>query len=297
MSEPISRRGLPERVKMRHSTHFVEQLAHRHETPVGRMVPLASLHPNPKQPRSVMGELDDLVDSIRAHGILEPILVRRAPASSHAPAHGPAAAFEIISGERRYRAALTAGLFEVPVIEMEVSDQEVVEIALIENLQRKDLTPFEEADGYRQLAEQFDYSHDQIGQVVGKSRSSVTETLQLLNLPARVRETAEALGIRTKSTLLSVIQAPGEPEMLQLLERIHQHGLSRDDVRREKRSLTERRRKLSRRKPYVFRFRSPDRSYSLSLAFRQSAVDRGDLIRALEGILESLREKTTEAEE
>src|SRR6476661_5267945 len=140
------------RVKMRHDTHFVEELTARHETPVGKMIPLAAIEPDPGQPRSTMGDLDDLVASIRDKGVLEPILVRPRPGDGDE--EGPAGVlYRIISGERRYRAAQEAGLYEVPAIEMEVTDEEALEIALIENLQRKDLTPFEEADGYRLLAE------------------------------------------------------------------------------------------------------------------------------------------------
>ena len=157
MSEPVvnKRRGLPLRVKMRHDPHFVEELAARHETSLGRFIPLSAIEPDPNQPRSAMGDLSDLVSSIRDKGVLEPLLVRRQP-------EGSTKSFRIISGERRYRASLEAGLFEVPAIEMDVTDQEALEIALIENLQRKDLTPFEEAEGYRGLADQHGYTHEQI---------------------------------------------------------------------------------------------------------------------------------------
>jgi ParB family transcriptional regulator, chromosome partitioning protein len=143
------KRGLPLRVKMRHDTHFVDELTARHETPVGKMVPLSALEPDPEQPRTSMGDLDDLVASIRAKGVLEPILVRPLdppPEDQRGLRFEPKEAggsFRIISGERRYRAAQEAGLYDVPVIVMEVSEEEAREISLIENLQRKDLTPFE----------------------------------------------------------------------------------------------------------------------------------------------------------
>ena len=147
MSDPSRKRGLPVQVKMRHDTHFVEELAARHEAPVGKMIPLSAIEPDPHQPRSSMGDLEDLVASIRAKGVLEPILVRPRPQTVEELLVGPA--YRIISGERRYRAAQEAGLYEVPAIEMDVSEDEALEIALIENLQRKDLTPFEEAEGFR----------------------------------------------------------------------------------------------------------------------------------------------------
>lgn len=286
MSEVSKRRGLPVQVKMRHDPHFVEELTARTDTSVGRLIPLAAIEPDPGQPRSTMGDLSELVSSIRDKGVLEPILVRPLPPESSA---APGILYKIISGERRYRAAQEAGLYEVPAIEMDVSDQEALEIALIENLQRKDLTPFEEAEGYRALAERFEYTHDEIAESVGKSRTVVTESLSLLQIPARVRDAVQALGIHSKSLLLEVLKAGDETEMISLLEEVARQGLSRDDLRRRLRK-EQGRLGAGRRKPYVFKFRSPDKSYSLALSFRQSEVDRGDLIKALEQIIAQLRE-------
>jgi ParB family chromosome partitioning protein len=284
------------RVKMRHDTHFVEELTARHETPVGKMIPLSAIEPDPGQPRSTMGDLDDLVQSIRDKGVLEPILVRPRPGVEGTEGtegnsdDGPAGVlYRIISGERRYRASQEAGLYEVPAIEMDVTDQEALEIALIENLQRKDLTPFEEAEGYRMLAEAHQYTHEEIAEAVGKSRTVITESLSLLQMPPRVRDTVQALGLTSKSLLLEVLKAGSEGEMIELLEEVARRGLNRDDLRQRLRR-SEKGGKSSRRKPYVFRFKSPDRSFSLSLAFRQSEVDKGDLIQALEQILADLRQ-------
>ncbi len=286
MSEPVTdrKRGLPLRVKMRHDTHFVEELAVRHEIPVGKMAPLSAIETDPRQPRSVMGDLDDLAASIRDKGVLEPILVRPKKDGPLEVAGGPI--YRIISGERRYRAAQQAGLYEVPVIEMDVSEDEALEIALIENLQRKDLTPFEEAEGYRALAERHDYTHEEISGAVGKSRTVITESLSLLQMPTSVRDTVQALGIQSKSLLLEVLKAGDESEMIQMLEQVSRQGLSRDDLRRR---LRKEKGRPTRRKPYIFKFRAPDKTFSLALTFRQSEVDRGDLIRALEQILVDLR--------
>ena len=286
MSDPARKRGLPVRVKMRHDTHFVEELAARHEAPVGRMIPLSAIEPDPGQPRSTMGDLADLVVSIREKGVLEPILVRPRPGGPDGGLSG--VLYRIISGERRYRAAQEAGLYEVPAIEMEVSDEEALEIALIENLQRKDLTPFEEAEGYRLLAEQHGYTHEEIAEAVGKSRTVVTESLSLLQMPLRARDTVQALGLTSKSLLLEVLKAGDEGEMIELLEEVARRGLNRDDLRQRLRRDS-RKGKSGRRKPYVFRFKAPDKTFSLSLSFRQSEVDEGDLIRALEQILADLR--------
>ena len=290
MSEPVARkRGLPVRVKMRHDTHFVEELTARHETPVGRMIPLSAIEPDPGQPRSTMGDLDDLVASIRDKGVLEPILVRPRPGGPSEVTGGPSGVlFRIISGERRYRAAQEAGLYEVPAIEMDLTDQEALEIALIENLQRKDLTPFEEAEGYRMLAESHGYTHEEISEAVGKSRTVVTESFSLLQMPPRVRDTVQALGITSKSLLLEVLKAGSEEEMIDLLEEVARRGLNRDDLRQRLRR-GDKGGKSSRRKPYVFRFKAPDRTFNLYLTFRQSEVDKDDLIRALEQILTDLR--------
>lgn len=304
------KRGLPMRVKMRHDTHFVEELTTRHETPVGKMVPLSAIEPDPDQPRQSMGDLDDLVASIRDKGVLEPILLRPLPGASgegdqladedevDAPgalpflggggaARGPA--YRIISGERRYRAAQEAGLYEVPAIVFEVSEEEALEIALIENLQRKDLTPFEEAQGYRALIDRHGYTHEQIAESVGKARTVITESLSLLQMPARVRQAVQALGIHSRSLLLEVLKAKSEEEMLRLLEEVSRQGLNRDDLRRRMRNRERSSAGGRRRKPYTFKFRAPDKTYTLSLAFRQSEVDRDDLMRALEQILSQLR--------
>ena len=300
MSEPTTaKRGLPLRVKMRHSAHFVDELTSRHETPVGRLLPLSTIDPNPEQPRSQLGDLSDLVASIREKGILEPILVRPVPPlgprETESPEEGrpvpPAGVlrYRIIAGERRYRAALEAGLYEVPVIEMDVSEEEALEIALIENLQRRDLTPFEEAEGYRALGDLHGYTQEEVGKAVGKSRSIVAETLSLLAIPRELREEAAALGISSRSTLLEIAKVGDPSRMRQLLEKVGQLGLTRDDLRRSTRSGKSGRGAAKTRKPYIFKFRSPDKTFQLNLTFRQATVDRSDLIRALEKILEEIR--------
>ena len=279
---------------MRHTSHFVEELAGRSETPIGRMVPLSSVIPDPKQPRTTMGDLGELAASIKDKGVLEPILVRPNPNQQVGSVDGDkssevaSAPLMISSGERRYRASMQAGLSEIPVIEMDVSEEEALEIALIENLQRKDLTPFEEAEGYKALSDRFEYTHENISKAVGKSRTVVTESLALLAIPVRVRETAQALGIGTKSILLEILKAETEEEMIRLLEQVSRHGLSRDDLRRQTRT-DKTKSGAPRRRPFVFSFRPEDKSYSLSLKFRQSSVSKDELISTLEGILEGLR--------
>jgi len=272
---------------MRHDTHFVEELALRHDQPVGRMLALSVIEPDPNQPRTTMGDLEALTESIREKGVLEPILVRPQGGPDDTESRG----YRIISGERRYHAAHEAGLLEVPVIEMDVDEDEALEIALIENLQRKDLTPFEESEGYQALSDRHGYTHEQIGAAVGKSRSVITETLALLEMPARVRDVVQALGITSKSLLLEVLKTTDdEEEMIEILEKASNYGLTRDDLRRSpERGAGRKRDSQGRRKPYTFNFRAPDKTFNLTLKFRKSTVDRGDLITALEHILKDLK--------
>src|SRR5919112_1300942 len=137
---------------MRHDAHYVEELAQHRPTPVGRMIALDKLDPNPDQPRVEIGDLEDLTASIREKGVLEPLLVKPSRLGGR---------WMIIAGERRWRAAREAGVREVPCIEMDVDDRAVAEIALIENMQRKDLTAWEEADGLHALCQRFGYTHEE----------------------------------------------------------------------------------------------------------------------------------------
>ena len=173
------RMGLPVTLKMRHDAHYVEQLTSFSGAAIGRMVPVDKIRPNPDQPRKFLGDLRELTESIKEKGVLEPLLVRFMPRDD---------CYYIISGERRYHASRAAGLREVPCIEKIADDAETLELALIENLQRKDLTPFEEADGLQRLAEQFDYTHEDIAKKIAKARSSVTETMSLRVIPEALRK-------------------------------------------------------------------------------------------------------------
>ena len=145
-----------------------------------RMAPIEALKPNPDQPRKIFdqAELTELAESIRDKGVLQPILVRSQP--------GQEGVWQIIAGERRWRAAQLARLTEAPIIVREMDDVEVFEVAVIENVQRSDLNPLEEADAYRLLMERFGRTQDAVAGVVGKSRSHVANTLRLLQLPEEV---------------------------------------------------------------------------------------------------------------
>ena len=147
-----------------------------------RRVPIEFVHPNPRNPRRTFSEpeLDELAASIRERGIIQPIVVR--------PMRRGADSFEIIAGERRWRAAQRAALHDVPVVVLEVSDGEALELAIIENVQRTDLNPLEEATGYQALVDEYRHSQEAIARIVGKSRSHVANTLRLLKLPDAVKD-------------------------------------------------------------------------------------------------------------
>jgi ParB family transcriptional regulator, chromosome partitioning protein len=146
-----------------------------------RRVPIEYLRPNPRNPRRNFSdaELDELAASIRERGIIQPVVVR--------PVRGAKDAYEIIAGERRWRAAQRAALHEIPIVPFEATDSEALELAIIENVQRADLNPLEEAGGYEALASEYGHSHEDIAKIVGKSRSHVTNTLRLLKLPEPVK--------------------------------------------------------------------------------------------------------------
>jgi ParB family chromosome partitioning protein len=158
-----------------------EESAALERTRSQRRVPIEFLRPNPRNPRRNFSdaELDELAASIRERGIIQPILVRTA--------RGAAEAYEIIAGERRWRAAQRAAVHDVPIILLEVDDREALELAIIENVQRTDLNPLEEAAGYQALIDEFQHGPDGIAQIVGKSRSHVSNTLRLLKLPDEVK--------------------------------------------------------------------------------------------------------------
>ncbi|WP_276199471.1 ParB/RepB/Spo0J family partition protein [Chelatococcus sp. XZ-Ab1] len=187
-----------------------------------RAVPIEFLRPNPRNPRKVFDDeaLDELASSIRERGLIQPIVVRAVP--------NLVDVFEIVAGERRWRGAQRAGLHEVPVIVIEADDRLALEIAIIENVQRADLNPIEEAIGYEQLMAEFQYSQNELAQVIGKSRSHVANTLRLLRLPDSIKSKLNdgLLSAGHARALLSVT----DPETI--AERIVAQGLNVRDVER-----------------------------------------------------------------
>jgi ParB family chromosome partitioning protein len=260
---------------MRHDAHFVEQLVRADELPVGRRIPIHLIEANPDQPRSAMGDLAELAKSITARGVLEPILVR-----PREDGH-----YTIISGERRLRAALEAGLAEIPCIEMDVSDSELLEVALVENLQRKDLTPFEEADGYRALKDRFGHTHEQIAEAVGKSRVTVTEALAIGRLPEAVKEECRRADIGSKSFLLELGRLRSEEMMLAAVRAWAAGGdLTRDSLREARRTGSHSVKKAKNaplRKTYTLDFAPEDGRYKVSLMFLGKGQRKEDVLQAI----------------
>jgi ParB family chromosome partitioning protein len=271
------KRGLPERPMMRHDSHYVEELTRRSGRHIGSMIPLDMVEPNAEQPRTQLGNIEELAASIREKGVLEPILVRTV---------GPNR-YQIISGERRYRAAVLVGLDEIPAIELDVDDKEQVEIALIENIQRKDLTPFEEAEGFLVLQQKFGYTHERIAQVIGKSRTTITETLSINDIPDRIRAMCREAGISNKSVLVQVARAGSEEAMEQVVRAFAAGELSREDLRKQTSGKPEPK-KQGRPKHFVFTVKDKSLPFSLNMSFRKANVDKSEVIASLKEILARL---------
>jgi ParB family transcriptional regulator, chromosome partitioning protein len=273
----VPRRGLPETIAMRHDQHYVEALAASAGTPIGRLIPIDLIDPNPHQPRQVMGDLSELMASIAEQGILEPLVVRQRGGR-----------FQIVAGERRYQAAVQVGLRELPVVIRDVDETEMLELALIENLQRKDLTPFEEAEALHGLAERCGYTHEDLARRLGKSRTSVTESLTLNGMPEDVRNLCRLADISSKSLLLQVVRQDTPEKMTALIERIASQGGTatrqqlRDAVAKPK---------AGRPKHYVFAYHPPTKAFNLKLSFTKSRATRDEIIDALEAILRELRKR------
>lgn len=270
----MSKRGLPETLRMRHDAHYVETLAAPSGTPVGRMVPIESVDPNPEQPRQAMGDLSELISSVGEKGIIEPLVVRQ-----------KGARYQIIAGERRYHAAVQAGLTQLPVVVRDVDDTEMLELALVENIQRKDLTPFEESEALQSLGQRCGYTHEDLARRLGKSRTSITESLSLNTMPPEVRKVCRLAGIHNKSVLLQIARQGDPQKMLALVERIaSQGGATREQVRQATKAPSP-----GRPKAFVFAYRPPTKAFNLSLRFNKRTASKDEIITALESILEELR--------
>ena len=211
---------------MRHDLHYVEELS-RGNRPIGKVIEIDRIAPNPEQPRTEFGDLSELTASIKEKGVLEPLLVL---------AKGDGT-YMIIAGERRWRASRLAGLTEVPCIQVDTDEQGVAEIALIENLQRRDLTVWEEADGLKALAEKFGYTQDQIAQKISKSRPTVSELMSVAGLPQNIRDKCRELNINSKATLVEVARQFDETAMFDFLANYPEAKKQKDETRKKEKGV------------------------------------------------------------
>lgn len=263
---------------MKHDGHFVDLISSRSLGPRIRMIPIEKIDANPHQARCELGSIEELQDSIRSKGILEPILVR-----------AKGGRFEIIAGERRFMAAKNIGLEDLPCIDMDVEDNEAMEIALIENLQRKDLDTFEEADGLQALADIHKYNHEQISLKIGKARSTITEILSIARIPPRVRDIIKESGAFGRSTIIEIAKLKTEDEMVKLAHAIVERRLNREDTRDLAKYLKGKTKKL---KYYVYNFVPEDTDkFRMRLEFKKQTVSKQEIIAILEEIIEQIRKK------
>jgi ParB family chromosome partitioning protein len=264
---------------MRHDDHFVDLISARATGPRIRMIPLDRIDPNPQQARSELGNIEELMASIKAKGVLEPILVR--PRNDR---------YEIIAGERRHVAAKRVGLKEIPAIEMNVKDNEALELALIENLQRKDLDVFEEADGLNALVDIYGYNHHQLAEKIGKARSTITEIVDVARIPKRLRDLCHTAEITSRSTLIEIAKLEKEADMERLITEISQRGLRREDTRELSKKIKG---KVKHSKPFIFSY-TPQANdyYHLRIEFKKHSVSKDEIIEVLEEIIARLKGKS-----
>ena len=273
----MSKRGLPVSLRMRHDEHYVDALTASAGSPIGRLVPIEQVDPNPDQPRQVMGDLSELMASVAEKGIIEPLIVRQRGGR-----------YQIVAGERRYQAAVQIGLRELPVVIRDVDDNEIIEVALVENIQRKDLGVFEEAEALHSLASRCGYTHEDLAKRLGKSRTTITESLALAAMPDEVRNLCRLADISSKSLLLQIVRQQDSQKMVALIDQLTREG--QGATREQARKVTARP-KPGRPQAFVFQYRPPTKTFNLRLKFRKSDVDRTEVIAALEAIIADLRKE------
>ncbi|MCD6520203.1 MAG: ParB/RepB/Spo0J family partition protein [Anaerolineae bacterium] len=242
-----------------------------------RKVHIDAIVPNPHQPRSTFDQeaLEELAASIREVGLIQPLIVQEIPAED--PTQPPR--YQLITGERRWRAARLAGLEQVDVILKEATPQELLELALIENIQRADLNPLEEAAAYQQLAEEFGLTQERIAERVGRSRASVANTMRLLRLPQKIKDALLANQI-TEGHARALLMLDDPKEQLEAFAQVLEKGLS---VRQTEELVRRRRaRQAPKAAPPRQRTRSPE-TEALEREFREALGTKVDLYRSRKG--------------
>lgn len=288
--------GLPTFVKSKFDNHFVEEISSRTRTPVIRNIPMQKVVTNNQQPRKDFGDLDEMADSIKEKGILEPILVR--------PKEGQ---FEIIAGERRYKAAIIAGLTEIPCIEYDIADNEALEISIIENIQRKDLTVYEKAFSLNSLSEIYGYTHEEIAKKIGKSRVTVSELIRVTDLPEEILERCAKLDISSKTFLLELVKLEDIEQMKMVLDNYEEKPFSRDIIKELRKGEeeevvdeqpeeeteddeTEAANSDSPSRFYKFKIASEDNAIKIKFDISRDNADRNKIIGVLEQLIADIKE-------
>jgi ParB family transcriptional regulator, chromosome partitioning protein len=263
--------GLPEFIKMKHDYHLVDEISMRTKTPVTRNIPIEKIIPNQLQPRKDMGDLQELTESIREKGIIEPVIVR--PKDGH---------FEIVAGERRFRAAKAAGMSEVPCIEHDIPDNEALELSIVENIQRKDLNVFEQAQSIMSLAEIYGYTHEEIAKKIGKSRVTVTELIRITDLPMEIKQKCLQLAINSKTFLLELTKLEDPEKMTDILSQYSQNSFSRDTIKEQRKKQVS--------KNFKFNFVSEDKNIKINFNLRKEKVDKESILAVLEQLILDIKE-------
>ncbi len=267
--------GLPDDITMRHDNHYVDLIEEKLYGPRIRMISINKIDPSPNQARTELGNIEELMASIKEKGILQPIIVREKNER-----------YEIIAGERRCIAAKNVGLKDVPCIEMNVSDNEAMELALIENLQRKDLSVFEEADGLNALADMYGYSHKQISEKIGKARSTITEIISISKIPRKIRNMCEEFDIKSRGTIIEIAKQENEDNMYRLITEVKKRELKREDTRDLSKLIKGKEKKIDK---YVYKYEEKDKSFKLKIEFKQQRVTKDEIVQILEKLIMKLK--------
>jgi ParB family chromosome partitioning protein len=276
---PSSRKvGLPTSLKLKHDNHFVDEITVRSKTTIIRNIPIDKIETSTLQPRKDFGDLQELANSIKEKGIIEPIILR--------PRNGK---FEIIAGERRYRAAKLAEFQEVPAIEYDVPDNEALEISIVENIQRKDLNIFEEAYSLKTLSEIYGYTHQDIAVKIGKSRVTVTELIRITDLPSEVAQRCIELNITSKTFLLELTKLEEPTKMMEVLNNYEAEPFSREKIKEQRKSEKKADQKKSER-PFKFKFVTDDKAVKIDFKFNSKDFDKNRIINVLERLIQDIRE-------
>ncbi len=279
----MAKRGLPTEIKMRHDSHYVEELVKTYRT-VGKILPINQIEPNPEQPRVEIGDLTELTASISEKGVLEPLLVKPVRKTGN---------WMIIAGERRWRAANLAGLTEVPCIELDIDEKSVAEIALIENLQRKDLTIWEEADGLAALAKSYNYTHEEIAKKISKSRTTVTESMTIAGIPSNIRDKCREAKITAKSTLLEIARQFDDAAMLNFVVQITDKVQNTNESHKNLKKSNGKTAKDKKDFPHIdntFIYTSTAKTFSLQIKFTdQESYEKKEILQALKEAFDSVK--------